>query len=241
MSALVSPELIATLPLWLVVFLFSTICHEAAHAWIARIGGDNTAYAAGQVSLDPIPHVRRHPIGMLLVPVMSFIINGGGWMIGWASAPYNASWADRYPRRAAWMAAAGPAANLLLVVLAAIAIRAGIAAEVFQSPQFPATDRIVELVGGDTNVFSMALSVLFSLNLLLFSFNLMPFPPLDGSAILGLVLPVDWFRKWQELFREPMFSLVGLVVAWQLFGEIWVRVYFLALSVLYPDVRYISS
>src|SRR5215475_8256070 len=97
-----------------VVFLYSTVLHEAAHAWAAHRLGDDTAYRGGQVSLDPTPHIKREPWGMVLIPILSFLM--GGWMIGWASAPYDPEWARMYPRRAGMMAVAGPVANLLLVL-----------------------------------------------------------------------------------------------------------------------------
>ena len=98
------------------VFLVSVTIHEAAHAWAALLGGDPTAYHGGQVSLDPRPHIRREPAGMLWIPLISALLTG--WPMGFASAPYDPAWARRHPRRAAWMALAGPAANLLLVALA---------------------------------------------------------------------------------------------------------------------------
>src|SRR4026208_1476601 len=98
---------------WYLVFLFSTTFHEAAHAWVAKLGGDLTAYHGGQVSLDPRPHIQREPFGMLILPLISTLISGGPF--GVASAPYDPRWAMRYPRRAAWMALAGPTANLGLV------------------------------------------------------------------------------------------------------------------------------
>jgi hypothetical protein len=100
---------------WLVVFLISMSAHEAAHAFTAKRLGDPTAYLGGQVTLDPIPHIRREPFGMLLVPIVSYLASG--WMIGWASAPYNPAWAAQYPRRAAVMAFAGPAANFIISVV----------------------------------------------------------------------------------------------------------------------------
>src|SRR5208282_5331142 len=93
--------------IWYVAFLFSTTCHEAAHAYVAKIGGDTTAALGGQVSLNPIPHIRRSPFGMVVFPILSFFLSGGG-MIGWASAPYDPLWERRHPRRSAWMALAGP-------------------------------------------------------------------------------------------------------------------------------------
>src|SRR5690242_21552184 len=89
---------------WYGAFLFSTICHEAAHAWSALRLGDDTAARGGQVSLNPWPHVRREPVGMVIVPLLSWF--AAGWMIGWASAPYDRTWARQFPRRAALMAVA---------------------------------------------------------------------------------------------------------------------------------------
>lgn len=82
--------------IWYIAFLFSTTCHEAAHVFAALKLGDPTAYHEGQVSLNPIPHVRREPLGTVLVPLLSFF--AGGWMLGWASAPYDPYWAERYPK-----------------------------------------------------------------------------------------------------------------------------------------------
>src|SRR4030095_17150020 len=70
-----------------VVFLLSTTLHEAAHAWAAARGGDLTAYHGGQVSLDPIPHIRREPFGMLILPLISALATGCPF--GYASAPFD--------------------------------------------------------------------------------------------------------------------------------------------------------
>src|SRR5215468_6229382 len=82
-----TPDFLALGLIWYVVFLFSTTCHEAAHALAAKLGGDLTAFHGGQVSLDPIPHVRRELFGMVVFPILSYVT--GGWMMGWASAPYD--------------------------------------------------------------------------------------------------------------------------------------------------------
>ena len=132
---------LASALVYYLVFLYSTTVHEAAHAWAAKIGGDLTAYHGGQVSLDPRPHIKREPIGMLVLPIVSALLSG--WPMGFASAPYDPRWAMRYPKRAALMALAGPGANLLLVVLAGIAIRGGILAGVFHAPESVNFDHIV--------------------------------------------------------------------------------------------------
>src|SRR2546429_7574237 len=103
------------------------------HALAALRGGDRTAYLGGQVSLSPIPHIRREPIGMLGVPLLTAFTNG--WAVGWASTPYHPVRAARYPRRAPLMAAAGPTGNPLLAVLALACLRAGLPPRVFASPR----------------------------------------------------------------------------------------------------------
>ena len=100
------------------VFVFSVTLHEAAHAAAALAGGDATAYEGGQVSIDPLPHMRREPFGMVLLPLLTVFTVG--FPLGYASAPYDPVWAERYPRRAAWMALAGPAANLALVAFSKV-------------------------------------------------------------------------------------------------------------------------
>src|SRR5258708_2448900 len=104
-----TPEMLAVGVIRYVVFLFSTTCHEASHGLAAKAGGDLTAFEGGQVTLNPVPHIRREPFGMVVVPLLGLFL--GGMMMGWASAPYDPAWQRQYPRRAAWMSLAGPAAN----------------------------------------------------------------------------------------------------------------------------------
>ncbi len=217
---------------WYVVFIFSTCLHEASHALAALMLGDRTAYEGGQVTLDPRPHIRREPFGTIIAPLVSFFLMG--WMIGWASAPYDPRWAIRFPRRAALMALAGPASNLLLVVLAGLAIHIGLQTELFFKPSDGISlTRIALGDSGLTRGLAMLLSILFSLNLVLFLFNLLPLPPLDGSAALPLVLPAGAARRYLEVMREPMFSILGIVVAWRLFGYVLWPVFVWAVGVLY--------
>src|SRR3954470_15942475 len=204
---------------WFVVFVFSTTLHEAGHALAALKLGDPTAYEGGQVSLNPWPHIRREPIGMLLAPLVSFALSQQhDWMIGWASAPYDPLWAHRYPKRAALMAAAGPAANLLLVIVAGLLIRAGVWSGLFYAPDTANFTAVTAATEGSWAAGAVTpLSILFSLNLLLFTFNLLPLPPLDGSAILPGFMSDDMARKFHDLLRQPMFSMIGLLAAWRIF------------------------
>src|SRR5262249_41234254 len=154
---------------WLPAFLFSTTVHEAAHAWAALRLGDPTAFRQGQVSLSPWPHVRRSPIGMLVVPVLTSLTQG--WTMGWASAPYDPRWADRHPRRAALMALAGPLGNLAIALAAFALLRAGLAFGVFEAPHTLSVQHLVNsalpadrLLASD--FLAEGLSVLLALNAL---------------------------------------------------------------------------
>jgi len=223
--------------LWYAAFLFSTVCHEAAHAWSALRLGDDTASRGGQVSLNPIPHVRREPIGMIVVPLLSWF--GAGWIMGWASAPYNAQWARLYPRRTAIMAAAGPAANLALVLAAALFIRIGMEWQVFAEPYSISMSRLVTAVDpGHFDLVAKILSILFSLNLLLCVFNLLPIPPLDGSSLPLLVLPEPTARKYFDLMRSPILQLVGFIIIARGFGSFFAPILAFAASLLHPGSHY---
>ncbi len=219
-------------PIWYVVFLFSLTCHEAAHAAAAKVGGDDTAYEAGQVSLNPVPHIQREPFGMIVVPILSFVL--GGWMIGWASAPYDPTWQMRHPHRAAWMALAGPAANFAIAIAAGIAIHVFISMNVLMPPDgFRFTQIVVSAETGGVTGLSMFLSILFSLNILLGTFNLLPVPPLDGATVIGLFFSEETALKIYEVTRQPTFQMVGLLIAWNMFDRIFLPVFVGALRLLY--------
>ncbi len=220
------------------VFLFSTTVHEAAHAWAALLGGDPTAYHGGQVSLDPRPHIRREPVGMLFIPLASVLLSG--WPMGFASAPYDPDWARRHPRRAAWMALAGPASNLLLAALAFLALKAGAAGGVFWAPDRVSFDHLAS-ASSETSWPSAAflLSMLLSLNLVLAVLNLFPFPPLDGSAAVMLLLTRRATARYQEfLWSNRGLAFLGILLAWQLFDHVFDPVFLLTVNLLYPGAGY---
>jgi Zn-dependent protease len=222
---------------WYIVFLFSTTLHEASHAWAALKLGDDTAHRGGQVTLDPTPHIKREPFGMVLVPILSYFL--GGWMIGWASAPYDPHWASRHPRRAAIMAMAGPASNLALVLISAILIHIGIALGYFVAPESITFDTVVEATSdGIPFLFSTLLSITFSLNLILCLFNLIPFPPLDGSSIPFFFLSDRASDQYWELLRMPGIALMGMLISWKIFGIIFPSLHLIAINLLYPGVNY---
>lgn len=196
----ITPEFLAHAFIWYVAFLFSTTCHEASHALVAKLGGDETAASGGQVSLNPMPHIQREPWGMVVIPILSFLFTRS--MIGWASAPFDPHWERRYPRRAALMALAGPAANYTLMLLAAAGLR--IARATGHLGIDPGTGR--------TDLLTTTLLVFFFLNLLLGTFNLLPVPPLDGSAGIMLFMSENRAQRYLDWLRGNSYAMVGLLV-----------------------------
>ena len=217
------PEALIQGLLWFAVFLVSTTVHEASHALAALRGGDPTAYRGGQVSLSPLPHIRREPIGMLVVPLLTTFTNG--WAVGWASTPYDPVWASNYPRRAATMAAAGPAGNLLIAMLAFGAIRGGLLADATNG------------AGWLTALGALA-SVLLVENLLLFVFNMLPVPPLDGASAIGGVLPERTALRLRAFTSSPAFSILGIFIAWQVFPHVVGPIFSALLTLVHPADRY---
>ena len=177
------------------VFLFSTTCHEAAHALVAKIGGDETASLNGQVTLNPVPHIQREPWGMVIIPILMLVFTRS--VIGWASAPYDPHWERRHPRRAAWMALAGPATNYLLMLIGAIGLRVGWHQQWLARGSF-----------GENLLWAT-----FSLNLLLGTFNLLPVPPLDGSTGIMLFMGEKSAGRYLDWLRGSNYGILGLVVA----------------------------
>ena len=142
-------QTLALFPVWYAAFLLALTCHEAGHALVARWGGDDTAYLSGQVTLNPWPHIRREPLGTIVVPLLTYFTGSSRWMMGWASAPYDPSWEQRHPGRAAAMSAAGPAANFILFAVAFAVLKLGLASGVWVVPQDEiALDRLVAAAPG---------------------------------------------------------------------------------------------
>ena len=224
--------------LWYFAFLISTTLHEASHAYVAFKLGDRTAYEGGQLTLDPAPHIRREPFGMVVVPLVSFLL--GGWMIGWASVPFNPRWAYENPQASAKMSAAGPAANLLLVLVAALLIRLGMLAGAFYPLENINHLQVVGATqGGILTALAALLNVFFSLNLVLFFFNLLPLPPLDGSGIVPWFLSREQAQKYLELINHPSLSFVGLFIAWKLFDIVYDPLHLVFINLLfYPEAHY---
>ena len=222
--------------IWYVVFLLSVTVHEASHGLAAALLGDRTAYHYGLVSIDPVPHIKRSPFGMVIVPLLSFVM--GGWMIGWASTPYDPYWAKDNRRKAALMSLAGPVANLILVLLAAAMVRGGMMAGIFYAPEQVTFNQVTASASAKVAGLAVLISILFTLNLVLLVFNLIPLPPLDGSNVLLLFLNKHTAEHYEQLLYQPTYMIIGLMVAWQVFGPVFKLVHLAALNILYPGAGY---
>jgi Zn-dependent protease len=218
-----SPELLALGFIWYLAFLFSTTCHEAAHALAAKIGGDDTAFIGGQVSLNPVPHIQREPWGMVVFPILSLVMFGS--LFGWASAPYDRYWERRHPRRAAWMALAGPATNYTLMLLAALLLRLGSAYHWLG----------IDATTGRTDFPTTVLGVFFFLNLLLGTFNLLPVPPLDGSTGVMLFMGETRAHRYLDWLRGNSYAMLGLVLAVFVFPRIFGPIEAVVTGALLPE------
>ncbi len=223
--------------IWYAAFVMSTTAHEASHALAAWLGGDPTAYRAGQVSLNPIPHMRREPFGMVVIPLLSALTQG--WCLGWASTPYDPRWEQRYPRRAAWMSAAGPGANIAIALGALIALRVGLAGGLFQAPGSASFSHLVATDGGPLlAACATFLSILLVLNTILALFNLIPSPPLDGASVITLLLPDDAALRLRETLRTGPIGYAGVFVAFLGFGMVVPWVFSAILAAVHPGLVY---
>jgi Zn-dependent protease len=180
-----------------IVLLFSLTVHETAHAWSADRLGDPTARLRGRVSLNPIVHADL--IGTVVFPLVAAV--SGIPLIGWAKpVPVNVQRLHRPRRDAMLVAAAGPAANLLLAVGAAVALRI--------IPVSPVTIGEPNVTAPMASLLSQAMQI----NVLLAVFNLLPIPPLDGSNVLGGLLPPALARPLDALRPYGFVLLYALML-----------------------------
>jgi Zn-dependent protease len=183
-----------------VVLIISLTVHEAAHAWSADRLGDSTARLLGRLSLNPAVHVD--PIGTLLFPLIAMVSNLP--LIGWAKpVPVNPSqlrphWRQKFM----WIAAAGPASNLVLAALASIAL--ALLAPVEASGDF--------LAGPIAARFEYLLETAVFVNVLLAVFNMVPIPPLDGGNVLAGMLTGPMAETFDRLRPYGFLILYGLML-----------------------------
>ena len=181
-----------------IVLLFSLTVHETAHAWTADRLGDPTARLLGRISLNPIVHAD--PIGTVVFPLLGMVF--GGWFIGWAKpVPVNVRQLRHHRRDYVLVAAAGPAANLVLAFSSAILLAL-----------LPITPQTLS----ETNVsvpLALILSQAMQLNVLLAVFNMIPIPPLDGGNVLGGLLPLGMARQFNAIRPYGFLLLYALMLS----------------------------
>jgi len=197
-------EIIQTIAVFALPVMFAITLHEAAHGYVARMFGDPTATLAGRVTLNPIPHID--PVGTILVPLgmllTSKLLGGPPLLFGWAKpVPVDFGRLRRPKQDMLWVALAGPAANLVMAVMWAVAVR------------------FVLEAGYDRDSFFFQVSVVgIQINLILMALNLLPLLPLDGGRIVYSLLPHQ--MAWQYGRLEP-YGMVILIVL-LLTGSLWV-------------------
>ena len=186
-------NLVQTVLIYALPVLFAITIHEAAHGYVARYLGDNTAYMLGRVTLNPLKHID--PVGTILMPLLLYFATSGAFLFGYAK-PVPVNFARlRHPKRdMVWVALAGPASNFVQAILWAIAYTL--------------------LVGADLNerFFLEMCKAGMLVNLVMWAFNLFPLPPLDGGRILVGLLPRRQAHAVSRLEPWGFFIVMGLVL-----------------------------
>ncbi len=137
------------------------------------------------------------------------------------------------------MALAGPASNLLLVLIVALLIRLGITLDIFYAPESINFSRITASYQEGTYAgVATLLSILFSLNLILFVFNLLPIPPLDGSGAVPLFLSHENSNRYIDFIENTPMLFIGLFLAWEVFGHVFDPLHLMFVNMLYPGAGY---
>lgn len=179
---------------WTLPVIFAITLHEVAHGWAASKLGDQTAKMLGRLTLNPLKHID--PIGTIIVPLALLFF--GGFVFGWAKAvPVDTRNFKNPGRDMAWVAVAGPAANLVMAFLWALIAKLGMMLQV-SSPEV-----------GMFLIYSGLAGV--SINLILLVLNLIPIPPLDGSRVLSAFLPKKLAWQYNQISPYGFFIILGLM------------------------------
>jgi Zn-dependent protease len=195
----------------LAVFIFSVIVHENAHGLAAEYFGDPTARDLGRITMNPVPHID--PVGSVLLPIAAFV--SGIPFIGWAKpVPVNSANLRNPVVQNAYVAAAGPASNFLLALIAALLW-------ILVSVVYRYVPGLAENGERSFLFFSTLCNNLITLNCVLAVFNLLPIPPLDGHWILMRYLPSGARERLAMVGRFGFFILIALLwsgLLWRIIG-----------------------
>ncbi len=184
-------ELIQTFAVYALPIVFAITLHEAAHAYAAKYFGDTTAYAQGRMSMNPLKHID--PIGTLLIPIVLYFV-GSPFLFGYAKpVPVNFGNLRNPKKQMAFVALAGPLANLVMALMWLLLI---IALHAFNSSE---------------EFFMRMAQAGVLTNLVIFAFNLFPIPPLDGGRIMTSILPHKYAYKFAQLEPYGFFIVLGLM------------------------------
>ena len=196
-------NLVQTVLIYALPVLFAITIHEAAHGYVARALGDNTAYMLGRVTLNPVRHID--PVGTILMPLMLYFATSGAFLFGYAKpVPVNFGQLRRPKRDMIWVALAGPASNFVQAILWAIAFTLLVATDV--NERF-----FLEMCKAGVLV-----------NLVMWAFNLFPLPPLDGGRVLTGLLPPRLAYPFSRIEPWGFFIVLGLVLI-GIVGTYWLR------------------
>ncbi|MEO8545448.1 MAG: site-2 protease family protein [Betaproteobacteria bacterium] len=198
-----SSNLIQTVLIYALPVLFAITVHEAAHGYAARHFGDNTAYALGRVTLNPIKHID--PIGTIVMPLMLYFATSGAFVFGYAK-PVPVRFGNlRNPKRdMVWVALAGPGVNLIQAFLWGLATV------------------LLHAVGSTEPFFLRMCQGGILVNVVMFVLNLFPLPPLDGGRVLVGLLPMRQAEMVARIEPWGFFIVMGLLLA-GVVSTFWMR------------------
>ena len=196
-------NLIQTVLIYALPVLFAITIHEAAHGYVARYFGDNTAQVMGRVTLNPIPHID--PIGTIAMPLLLYFATSGAFLFGYAKpVPVNFGHLRKPKRDMVWVALAGPASNFVQAIFWAILFT------------------VLAGSGVNERFFLEMCKAGVLVNLVMWAFNLFPLPPLDGGRVLTGLLPRRLAWSFARIEPYGFFIVMGLVIAGVL-SNWWLR------------------